>query len=45
MLRELGLQLTETKLPDLPYGPVLGAILGSEASEIFEPLISITGRV
>jgi aspartyl-tRNA(Asn)/glutamyl-tRNA(Gln) amidotransferase subunit A len=44
VLKEIGLQLTEAKLPDLPYGPVLGAILGSEAAEIFEPLIQ-SGKV
>src|SRR5262249_21159393 len=44
VLRGLGLHLQEMSLPDLPYGPVLGAILGSEASEIFEPLIR-SGKV
>jgi aspartyl-tRNA(Asn)/glutamyl-tRNA(Gln) amidotransferase subunit A len=34
----------ETKLPDLPWGPVISAILGSEAASIFEPLIS-SGKV
>jgi aspartyl-tRNA(Asn)/glutamyl-tRNA(Gln) amidotransferase subunit A len=44
VLRDLGVQLKETKLPDLPYGPVIGAILGSEAAAIFEPLIK-SGKV
>jgi aspartyl-tRNA(Asn)/glutamyl-tRNA(Gln) amidotransferase subunit A len=44
VLREMGLPTQETKLPDLPYGAVLGAILGSEASTIFEPLIK-SGKV
>jgi aspartyl-tRNA(Asn)/glutamyl-tRNA(Gln) amidotransferase subunit A len=44
VLRESGLRFTEVKLPDLPYSAVLGAILGSEASEIFEDLIR-SGKV
>jgi len=44
VIRESGVKLVETKLPDLPYGPVIGAILGSEAASIFEPLIS-SGKV
>jgi aspartyl-tRNA(Asn)/glutamyl-tRNA(Gln) amidotransferase subunit A len=44
VLKDLGLQLVEIKLPDLPYGPVISTIIGSEASEIFEPLIK-SGKV
>src|ERR1051325_4470824 len=44
VLRESGLTLVETKLPDLPYGAVIGTILSAEASEIFEPLIA-SGKV
>jgi aspartyl-tRNA(Asn)/glutamyl-tRNA(Gln) amidotransferase subunit A len=44
VLRESGLTLVETKLPDLPYGAVIGTILAAEASEIFEPLIA-SGKV
>jgi Asp-tRNA(Asn)/Glu-tRNA(Gln) amidotransferase A subunit family amidase len=44
VLRDMGLHMMETKLPDLPYGPVLNTILSSEASEIFEPLIA-SGKV
>ena len=32
-------QLVETRLPDFPYGPVIGAIIDSEAVSIFETLI------
>ena len=44
MIRELGVQMVETKLPDFPYGPVISTILGSEAATIFEPLIT-SGKV
>ncbi len=44
VLKDSGLQLVETKWPQFPYGPILLSILGSEASSIFEPLIS-SGRV
>lgn len=43
-IRSLGLQVTETKLPDFPYGPVIGNIISSEASAILEPLIQ-SGKV
>jgi len=39
-LRETGVQLVETRLPQFPYGPVLSAILGSEAASVFESLIA-----
>jgi aspartyl-tRNA(Asn)/glutamyl-tRNA(Gln) amidotransferase subunit A len=38
-VRSLGVQLVETKLPEFPYGQVIGTIISSEASSIFEPLI------
>src|SRR5580692_10198614 len=38
-VRSLGVQMVETKLPEFPYGPVIGTIISSEASSIFEPLI------
>jgi aspartyl-tRNA(Asn)/glutamyl-tRNA(Gln) amidotransferase subunit A len=38
-IRSLGLQISETKLPEFPYGPVIGTIVSAEASAIFEPLI------
>jgi aspartyl-tRNA(Asn)/glutamyl-tRNA(Gln) amidotransferase subunit A len=43
-IRGLGLQVVETKLPDFPYGPVIGTIISSEGSAIFEPLI-LSGKV
>jgi aspartyl-tRNA(Asn)/glutamyl-tRNA(Gln) amidotransferase subunit A len=44
VLKDAGLQLVETKLPQFPYGPILATILGSEAGSIFEPLIT-SGKV
>ncbi len=32
-------QLVETRLPDFPYGPVISAVIDSEAASIFEVLI------
>ncbi len=43
-IRGLGVQVTEAKLPAFPYGPVIGTIISSEASAIFEPLIQ-SGKV
>src|SRR5260370_541926 len=43
-IRSLGVQVTEAKLPDYPYGPVIGTIISAEAAAIFEPLIQ-SGRV
>jgi len=43
-IRSLGVQVTETKLPDFPYGPVISAVISSEASTIFEPFIQ-SGKV
>lgn len=43
-LRSLGVQLTEVKLPEFPYGPVISTIISSEAAAIFEPLIQ-SGQV
>ena len=37
-------QMVETKLPDFPYGPVIGAIIDSEGASAFEQLIR-SGRV
>ncbi len=39
-LKEAGMQLTEARLPDFPYGPVLSTILAAEQASIFEPLIA-----
>jgi aspartyl-tRNA(Asn)/glutamyl-tRNA(Gln) amidotransferase subunit A len=43
-LKETGVQLIETKLPQFPYGPILAAILNAEQGSIFEPLIA-SGKV
>lgn len=39
-IRETGVQMSETKLPDFPYGPVIGTIISAEGSAVFEPLIA-----
>ncbi len=44
VMKDLGVQLVETKLPQFPYGPVLSAILAGEQASIFEPLIT-SGKV
>jgi aspartyl-tRNA(Asn)/glutamyl-tRNA(Gln) amidotransferase subunit A len=38
-IRSLGVQITEAKMPQFPYGAVIGTIISSEGSAIFEPLI------
>lgn len=43
-LRSLGLQMSETKLPELPYPLVAGTVITAEGSSIFEPLIR-DGRI
>jgi aspartyl-tRNA(Asn)/glutamyl-tRNA(Gln) amidotransferase subunit A len=43
-LKETGVQLIETKLPDFPYAPILSTILNAEEGSIFEPLI-VSGKV
>jgi aspartyl-tRNA(Asn)/glutamyl-tRNA(Gln) amidotransferase subunit A len=43
-IRSLGVQVTETKLPEFPYGSVIGTIISAEGSAIFEPLIK-SGKV
>ncbi len=44
IVKSIGCQMVESKLPDFPYGPVIGAIIDSEAASIFEQLIR-SGRV
>jgi aspartyl-tRNA(Asn)/glutamyl-tRNA(Gln) amidotransferase subunit A len=44
VLKDAGVQFVETNMPQFPYGPILSAILGSEAASIFEPLIT-SGKV
>jgi aspartyl-tRNA(Asn)/glutamyl-tRNA(Gln) amidotransferase subunit A len=43
-MRGLGATMVETKLPDFPYGALIGAIISADAASVFEPLIS-SGRV
>jgi aspartyl-tRNA(Asn)/glutamyl-tRNA(Gln) amidotransferase subunit A len=43
-LRDMGLQTTPAKLPDLPCGAMVTAILAGEAASVFEPLVA-SGRV
>lgn len=43
-IRSIGLPVTEVKLPEFPYGPVITTIISSEAAAIFEPLIQ-SGKV
>jgi aspartyl-tRNA(Asn)/glutamyl-tRNA(Gln) amidotransferase subunit A len=46
VIRSLGVEVAETavKLPEFPYGPVIGTIISAEGSAIFEPLIK-SGKV
>jgi len=44
VIRETGAKLIETKLPELPYGPLTSTIISAEGSSVFEPLIS-SGKV
>ncbi len=43
-LKDTGVQLVESRLPQFPYGPVLSAILAAEQASVFEPLIT-SGKV
>lgn len=43
-VRGLGATMVETKLPDFPYGPLIGAIISVDAASVFEPLIA-SGKV
>ena len=43
-IRSLGVQVTEAKMPEFPYGPVIGTIISAEGSAVFETLIR-SGRV
>jgi aspartyl-tRNA(Asn)/glutamyl-tRNA(Gln) amidotransferase subunit A len=42
--RDMGLQMVEIKLPDLPYSQVSGTIAGSELATVFGPLIRDEAR-
>lgn len=44
ILRGLGAQLIETKMADMPYGPVTSTVIASEGASVFEDLIE-SGRV
>jgi aspartyl-tRNA(Asn)/glutamyl-tRNA(Gln) amidotransferase subunit A len=43
-LREAGLNLVEVKLPDFPWGALIGTIIGAEGASVFESLIT-SGKV
>jgi len=43
-MRSLGVTMVETKLPDFPYGSIIGAIISVDAASVFEPLIA-SGKV
>ncbi len=43
-IRSLGVKVTEAKMPEFPYGPVIGTIISAEGSAVFETLIR-SGRV
>ncbi|MGH9719652.1 MAG: amidase family protein, partial [Bryobacteraceae bacterium] len=44
VIRELGVQMSETRLSELPFGPVVGTVIGVEGSSVFEQLIR-SGKV
>ena len=44
ILKQTGVQLVETKLPDFPYGAVISAVIGAEEASIFEDFIR-SGKV
>ena len=44
IVKSLGGHMVESKLPDFPYGPVIGTIIDAEAASVFETLIR-SGRV
>jgi len=39
VLKDIGVQLVEAKLPDFRYGPVISTVIGSEGASVFETLI------
>lgn len=43
-IRSLGVQVTEAKMPEFPYGPVISTIISAEGSAVFENLIK-SGKV
>ncbi len=43
-LRDMGVNLVETKLPDYPWGALISTIIGAEGASVFESLIT-SGKV
>jgi aspartyl-tRNA(Asn)/glutamyl-tRNA(Gln) amidotransferase subunit A len=43
-IRTFGVQLAETALPDLPYGPVTNTVITADGASVFEPLIA-SGKI
>ncbi len=43
-IRATGVQMAEAKLPDFPYGALVGTVVSAEGSSVFEPLIA-SGKV
>ena len=43
-LREMGVKLVETALPDYPFGALISTVIGAESASIFETLIT-SGQV
>jgi aspartyl-tRNA(Asn)/glutamyl-tRNA(Gln) amidotransferase subunit A len=39
VVRSLGVKLVEARIPDFPYGAVLGPVIGAESASIFEEFI------
>jgi aspartyl-tRNA(Asn)/glutamyl-tRNA(Gln) amidotransferase subunit A len=39
VLKQTGIQLVETRLPDFRYGPIISTVIGAEGASVFEPLI------
>ena len=44
VVKTIGAQMIESRLPDFPYGPVIGTIIDAEGASVFEQLIR-SGRV
>ncbi len=44
IVKSIGGQMVESRLPDFPYGPVIGTIIDSEGASVFEQLIR-SGRI
>ena len=44
VMRSLGMKMVEAKIPEFPYGAVIGPVIGAESASIFEELIR-SGKV